>query len=131
MDWSKEDRIRAKAEGWNLVNGALIRVFRPDGTAVFAGPGAVADYIAKRAETSEWHRDVYLQHPWTGMDQHRAGSEGWVLTTGNSIAHTIIRDSQFLTPQEAHAHVLARAQEGSLLHTKAIAQVAKHRLLNG
>lgn len=77
-----------------------------------------------------------IKHGWTDADARRARGEGWRLGvvhfSGTRISvcrHCQVPSdvSRFGSRQEAEKHVYTKADEGSPLHMKAVACIAKAR----
>lgn len=66
--------------------------------------------------------------PWTNADDQLTAFEGWRLTSYSILTRNI---AFFRTDDEAREHVIARAQAGDPLHSKALSTLAKRRLTYG
>lgn len=116
LKWSKEDELRAEKEGWKLRLDSAIRAFNSFGGCPFSNIHTLYDFLRTQSETSEWHRNVYMQLNWFGPDSQAANKLGWGITIKG--LHGILTIEQ----------LTALAQEGSIFHQKAMTWLAKLRL---
>lgn len=127
MKWTEEDEARAREEGWSYRLGYLNIVFRPDGSRVFDSSSSVMEYLYRQAQNSEWHAEIYAGLPYTFLDNRLAINEGWWVRNGR-IARTRAGKIIFNTDKEALEYVVSKAQEGGMLHTKAISFITAAKL---
>jgi len=134
MDWTEEDRERARKEGWEYQNGYVRSVYDCRGIPRFNDHCSVIAHLQEMARTSEWHRRVYLNLPWTLADDYLAKHENWILNlnTGNVFAKfRCVDESLEQANEKAQEYVLEKAQQGDPLHIKALTLSAKKKLLGG
>lgn len=131
MLWTEEDAARAIKEGWRYRNGYVSRAFDSNGVSLFADTIDVIHFLYEKSKTSDWHREVFLNLPWTSADDQLTNSEGWILNryVGGSINFRALK--RFGSDEEAQRHVQQRATEGDALCIKALRLIAKQRLLSG
>ena len=82
MKWTAADKKRARIEGWDISNGYPIRVFNTHSHSSFLSVYQIVAHISQCAESSEWHRDIFLSLPWTSADDIQARNDGWDLSRG-------------------------------------------------
>ena len=131
MKWTEHDSARAYKEGWKLVNG-YVRPHYGLATTVLYSPWEVVSHLRCKGRTSEWHRNVFLNLPWTDADDSLAREGGWKLA--GSLQPQIVRTSQKYDSDEAAAAAVAAQASGSTpdpLCVKALTYLAKRRLLEG
>lgn len=134
MDWTEEDKKRAFEEGWTYLHGYVRSTYDHRGIPRFNNHHSVIAHLREMARTSEWHKRVYLNLPWTIADNHLARQENWVidLNTGNVLTtFRCIDESLEQANEKAQEHVLKKAQQGDPLHIKALTLSAKKKLLRG
>lgn len=134
MDWTEEDRERARKEGWAYQNGYVRNVYDCMGIPRFNDHYSVIAHLREMARTSEWHKYVYLNLPWTDADNFLARHEGWSINTTDGIIRPTYRsyDKPFeQANEEAQEYVLKEAQQGDPLYIKALTLSAKKKLLGG
>ena len=118
----------AKEEGWKIVGGYAGRVYDARGQCPFGTISDVIRFLRQKGKTSDWHRDVYLNLPWTNADDQMSYEEGWRLTSNKIALRSTVK---FPSNEDAQAHVQAGIDAGDPLHLKAIKTLAKRRLLYG
>lgn len=131
MKWTDEDVERAYKEGWKLVNG-YVRPHYATATTALYSPWDVVSHLRCKGRTSEWHRNVFLNLPWTDADDSLAREGGWKLT--GSLPPRIVRTSQKYDSDEAAAAAVVAQASGNTpdpLCVKALTRLAKRRLLEG
>ena len=123
-----EQQLAAKEEGWKLINGYAARAYDARGQCPFDSVSDVIRFLRQKGKTSDWHRDVYLNLPWTNTDDRMSFEEGWRLTYNEIVLRSTAR---FLSNEAAQAHVQTGIDTGDPLHLKAVKTLAKRRLLYG
>ena len=123
-----DQQLIAKEEGWKIVNGYAARAYDARGQCPFSGIPDVIRFLRQKGKTSNWHRDVYLNLPWTNTDVQMSFEEGWKLTHSGIVLRSTIK---FPSNEAAQAHVQTGIDTGDPLHLKAIKTLAKRRLLYG
>lgn len=129
MKWTEHDSARAYKEGWKLVNG-YVRPHYDAATTALYSPWDVVSHLRYKGRTSEWHRNVFLNLPWTAVDDSLAREGGWKVT--GDLQPRIVRTSQkYDSDEAAAAAVIAQASASTPdpLCVKAAARIAKFRLL--
>ena len=123
-----DQQLLAKEEGWKIVSGYVARAHNTRGQCPFNNAAEIIQFLREKSKTSDWHRDVYMNLPWSAADDRMSFSEGWCL------AHDGIRlcsAVKFPSNEAAQAHVQTGIETGDPLHLKAIKTLAKRRLLYG
>ena len=123
-----DQELQAKKEGWKIVNGYAARAYDARGQCPFAGIPDVIRFLRGKGKTSDWHRDVYLNLPWTNTDDQMSYEEGWRLAYNGILLRSM---AKFPSNEAAQAHVQTGIDAGDPLHLKAIKTLAKCRLLYG
>ena len=123
-----DQELQAKKEGWKVVNGYAARAYDARGQCPFTGIPDVIRFLREKGKTSDWHRDVYLNLPWTNTDEQMSFEEGWVLIHNQILLRST---AKFPSNEAAQAHVQTGIDAGDPLHLKAIKTLAKRRLLYG
>ena len=123
-----DQELQAKKEGWKVVNGYAARAYDARGQCPFKTVSDVIRFLRQKGKASDWHRDVYLNLPWTDTDDQMSYEEGWRLTFNEIVLRST---AKFPSNEDAQAHVQAGIDAGDPLHLKAIKTLAKRRLLYG
>jgi hypothetical protein len=133
MKWTEKDIARASKEGWKYHNGyvaPLLANFQSEFITTFD----VVEFLAHKAKTSQWHRDLYMKLPWTDADDYAARKHGWRLWVqgGHSVIWSCNR-TRFNTNEDAQDFVREQAtkENPDPLCVKAISKLTKLRLLQG
>lgn len=125
---SPDQQLLAKEEGWKIVGGYVARAYNARGQCPFNSTSEIVRFLREQGKTSEWHRDVYMELPWSYADQQMSSEEGWHLAYNEILLLDIIK---FPSNEAAQAHVQTGIETGDPLHLKAIKTLAKRRLLYG
>ena len=132
MKWTEADAARAAKEGWKYRNGYVAPLLT---NQYFITSFDVVKYLARKAQTSQWHRDMYMELPWTDADDNAARAHGWRLwVQSNRSAHIWSCDgTKFSTSEDAETFVKQQASKENPdpLCVKAISKLTKLRLLQG
>lgn len=73
--YNNPEIVRVSAdEGWVLFPHGVLRKFQPNGTTRFKSNVAATEFVYKRAEESQLHKDIALWLPWTGEDVSLLGA---------------------------------------------------------
>lgn len=123
-----EQQLVAKKEGWKISNGFPALAYDARGQCPFRTISAIIRFLRQKSKTSDWHRDVYLNLPWTNTDDQMSYEEGWRLTFNEIVLYSTVK---FPSNEAAQAHVQTGIDTGDPLHLKAIKALAKRRLLYG
>ena len=123
-----DQQLVAKKEGWKISNGYAARAYDARGQCLFRTIPDVIRFLRQKGKTSDWHRDVYLNLPWTNTDDQMSYEEGWRLAYNEILLRSTIK---FPSNEAAQAHVQTGIDTGDPLHLKAIKTLAKRRLLYG
>lgn len=123
-----DQQLQAKEEGWKIVGGYVARAYNARDQCQFNGTYDIIRFLRQKGKTSDWHRDVYMNLPWSAADDQMSFEEGWRLAHNEILLRSILK---FKTNEEAHEHVQAGINAGDPLHLKAIKTLAKRRLLYG
>lgn len=124
--WSEENALRAKHEGWVVYGGYVRPQYDERGSGKFNSATHLIAFLRRKAATSDWHRQVYLQLPWTHADSHLAQIDGWDF----SGLEIVTRNRRIFDTHELAAAGVARAaQAGEPLAMKATITLAKNRLI--
>jgi len=133
MEWTEKDIARAAREGWKYRNGYVAPIFESEGNLISTFD--VVKYLARKAQTSQWHRDLYMELPWTDADDYAARAHGWRLwVQSNRTAHIWSCDgTKLATSEDAETFVKQQASKENPdpLCIKAISKLTKLRLLQG
>ena len=121
-------QLLAKEEGWKIVGGYVARAYNARGQCPFNNTSEIVRFLREQGKTSEWHRDVYMNLPWNGVDDQMTFEEGWRLAFNKILLRS---SGKFLSNEAAQAHVQTGIETGDPLHLKAIKTLAKRRLLYG
>jgi len=127
MKWTAADKKRARIEGWDISNGYPIRVFNIQGHSRFLSVYEIVAHIYQCAESSEWHRDIFLSLPWTTADDIQARNDGWDLSRANMNIRSFSA-LVFPTDQHARDYVAQQATKSNALCLKALRKITLHRL---
>lgn len=140
MNWTSEDAERAAKEGWKLVNGIPFRRFDKTGFCPHASTAHLLQFLLAKADSgSEWHRNIVINMPWSEGFNSIAMTDGWVLVICSIDKIPFFRRpliSEYIkkhlnTSDQIMNHIKERADEGSLLHIKALAHFTKLKLTRG
>ena len=123
-----EQQLVAKKEGWKISNGFPALAYDTRGQCPFRTISAIIRFLRQKGKASDWHRDVYLNLPWTNTDDQMSYEEGWRLTFNAIVLYSTVK---FPSNEAAQAHVQTGIDTGDPLHLKAIKALAKRRLLYG
>ena len=123
-----DQQLLAKEEGWKIVGGYVARAYNARGRCPFSSTSEIVRFLRTKGKTSDWHRDVYLNLPWTNTDDQMSYEEGWRLAFNEIVLRSTVK---FPSNEDAQAHVQAGTDAGDPLHLKAIKTLAKRRLLYG
>ncbi len=133
MEWTEADTKRAAKEGWKYRNGYVAPI-QTEFQHGFITTFDVVKYLARKAQTSKWHRDLYMELPWTDADDNAARAYGWRLWVrdGQSVIWSCDR-TRFNTSEDAQDYVREQAtkENPDPLCIKAISKLTKLRLLQG
>jgi len=127
MKWTAADKKRARIEGWDISNGYPIRVFNTHSHSSFLSVYQIVAHISQCAESSEWHRDIFLSLPWTSADDIQARNDGWDLSRGIMNIRSF-NALVFPTDQHARDYVAQQAAKNNALCLKALRKITLHRL---
>lgn len=125
---SPDQQLLAKEEGWKIVGGYVARAYNAYGQCPFNSTSEIVRFLRAKGKTSEWHRDVYMELPWSYADHQMSFEEGWHLAYNEILLRSTVK---FLSNEAAQAHVQTGIETGDPLHLKAIKTLAKRRLLYG
>lgn len=123
-----DQQLLAKEEGWKVVNGYAARAYDARGQCPFNSTSEIVRFLRQKGKTSDWHRDVYLNLPWTNTDEQMSFEEGWMLIHNQILLRST---AKFPSNEAAQAHVQTGIDAGDPLHLKAIKTLAKRRLFYG
>ena len=123
-----DQQLQAREEGWKIVGGYVARAYNTNGLCPFDSTSGIIRFLRERGKTSEWHRDVYMDLPWSFADDQMSYEEGWVLARNEILLRST---NKFSSNEDAQTHVKAGIDSGDPLHLKAIKTLAKRRLLYG
>ena len=123
-----DQQLQAKEEGWKIVSGYAAQAYNARGQCPFNSPSAVVRFLRQKGKTSDWHRDVYMNLPWNGVDDQMSFEEGWRLAYNEILLRST---AKFSSNEAAQAHVQTGIDTRDPLHLKAIKTLAKRRLLYG
>ena len=123
-----DQQLQAEEEGWKIVSGYVARAYNARGQCQFNSTFGIIRFLREKGKTSDWHRDVYLNLPWTYHDDYMSFEEGWKLAYNAILLRSTVK---FPSNEAAQAHVQAGINAGDPLHLKAITTLAKRRLLYG
>lgn len=131
MEWTEADVKRAAKEGWKYRNGYVAPLLTSQS---FITTFDVVKYLARKAQTSKWHRDLYMELPWTDADDNAARAYGWRLWVrdGQPVIWSCDR-TKFEDNTKAQDFVREQAtkENPDPLCIKAISKLTKLRLLQG
>ena len=124
MQWTGEDKQRAKGEGWAYDGGYLRLVAQADGRFRYPSIEHLLITIhAKAKQNSSWHEHVYMSLPWTVADDTLSCELGF-----------LIRRDEFMfgmRPIQSMEDITARANDGCLICQKALVTLTRRKLLHG
>lgn len=123
-----DQQLQAREEGWKIVGGYVARAYNTNGLCPFDSTSGIIRFLRERGKTSEWHRDVYMNLPWSFADDQMSFEEGWVLAHNEILLRST---NKFSSNEDAQTHVKAGIDSGDPLHLKAVKTLAKRRLLYG
>ena len=123
-----DQQLIAREEGWKFVGGYVARAYNAHGLCPFDSTSGIIRFLRERGKTSEWHRDVYMNLPWSFADDQMAFEEGWTLAHNELLVRST---NKFSSNEAAQAHVQTGIDTGDPLHLKTIKTLAKRRLLYG
>ena len=96
-----DQELQAKKEGWKVVSGYVARAYDARGQCPFRTISHVIRFLRQKGKTSDWHRDVYLNLPWTNTDNQMSYEEGWRLTFNEIVLRSTSRSPIFLFSRSA------------------------------
>ena len=123
-----EQQLAAKKEGWRIVGGYVARAYTAHGYCPFPTTMDIVRFLRQKGKTSDWHRDIYMNLPWSNADDQMSFEEGWRLAYNEILLRSTVK---FATNEAAQAHVQTGIDTGDPLHLKAVKTLAKRRLLYG
>ena len=123
-----DQQLVAKEEGWKIVGGYVARAYNSRGQCPFNGASDVVRFLRQQGKTSDWHRDIYMDLPWSNADDQMTFEEGWRLAYNEILLRSA---TKFATNEDAQAYVQAGIDAGDPLHLKAIKTLVKRRMLYG
>ena len=123
-----DQQLLAKEEGWKIVGGYVARAYNARGQCPFNGTSDVVRFLRQKGKTSDWHRDLYMDLPWSSADDQMTFEEGWRLAYNEILLRPA---TKFATNEDAQAYVQAGIDAGDPLHLKAIKTLVKRRMLYG
>ncbi len=125
MIFTEEDFQRAHREGWYVKDGnAHVLPRQMSRQSIHE----LIPFLMEKSKTSDWHRRIYLDLNWSRIEAAYASSDGWVLFTAHPAIAPVTTYS-FPSDQAAYNHVIQHAENGSMLHIKALHILTKKRLI--
>ena len=92
-----DQQLVAKEEGWKIVGGYVARAYNARGQCPFPTTMDVVKFLRERGKSSDWHRDIYMNLPWSGADDDMTFEEGWRLAFNEILLRSTAR---FATNEE-------------------------------
>ncbi len=123
-----DQQLIAREAGWKIVSGYVARAYNARGQCPFDNTYDVVRFLRQKGKTSDWHRGIYMNLPWSFADDEMSFEEGWRLAHNEILLRSA---TKFATNEDAQAYVQAGIDAGDPLHLKAIKTLAKRRLLYG
>lgn len=126
MNLTPEQEALAASEGWFYASGYV----HPKNSGPFISSEAVVRHLSIKAETSEFHRDLYLQLPWMPSDNLIAKSMGWWIYTSRNGHEAVSYNPRMHDSQEAvEQYIRDRADAGDVVCQKVISKTIRNKLL--